>query len=295
MKRSALFALTILSIEISIAQQNELLTLIKEDKPKKELVTAAFKSSRVINNHSMELIGKGVMDVRILHRFGLLNSGIKNLFGLDQATMRFGFDYGIINNLTAGFGRSTYRKDWDGFIKWRLLQQAKGLKAFPFSIVWVSGMMVNTVPINNADPKRTFSERSSYYHEVIFGKKISEKFSLQLSPIFVHRNLVERAGEENDVYALGVGGRIKLSRRIAFVADYNYIIRGIDKNIYSHPLAIGFDIETGGHVFQLHFSNTEGMNERAFITETINEWSKGDFNFGFNLSRVFIISKRKKE
>jgi len=277
--------------------QDDLLSLVssKEDSNKKEHVTNAFKSSRVINDHSIEFIGKGIMDVRILHRFGLANSGINNLFGLDQANMRFGFDYGLGKNLTLGVGRSNVNKEWDGFIKFRPIWQAKGGKwASPVSVVLVSGITYTTMPWADPERKNFNSSRMAFYHQVIIGRKFNEVFSFQLAPTFVHRNLVALASESNDVYALGIGGRIKLSKRTAFVVDYQYVAKGLDKTIYKDPLSIGFDIETGGHVFQLHFSNSTGMNEKAFITNTTNSWGKGEIRFGFNLSRVFTVSKGKK-
>ena len=276
--------------------QDDLLSIVnsKEDSNKKEHITNAFKSSRVINGHSIEFIGKGIMDVRILHRFGLANSGINNLFGLDQANMRFGFDYGLGKNLTLGVGRSNVGKEWDGFIKFRPIWQAKGGKwASPVSVVLVSGMTYTTMPWADPERKNFISSRMAFYHQVIIGRKFNDIFSFQLAPTFVHRNLVALASESNDVYALGIGGRIKLSKRTAFVVDYQYVAEGLDKTIYKDPLSIGFDIETGGHVFQLHFSNSTGMNEKAFITNTTNSWGKGEIRFGFNLSRVFTVSKGK--
>lgn len=274
-------------------QAQELLSMIdnKEEK-KKEFVRNAFKSSRVINGHSMEFIGKGVLDVRILHRFGELNSGANNLFGLDEANMRLGFDYGLSNRLTVGVGRSTAGKELDGFLKLRPVWQSTGPGSFPFSIVLVTGLTVGTTPWTDTTHKYNFNHRMAFYNEVIIGRKFSEQFSLQVSPIFIHRNLVALATDENDVYAIGIGGRFKLSKRVAFVADYHYIAKGLDKKIYKDPLSVGFDIETGGHVFQLHFSNATGMNEKAFITNTTGDWGKGEVRFGFNLSRVFSISKK---
>lgn len=287
----ALFLVALLSGSAMYAQDEDLLKLVGEDKPKKEYVENAFKSSRVINGHSMEMIAKGNLDFRILHRFGLVNSGAKNFFGLDQASMRMGFDYGLGTNLTIGVGRSTLDKELDGFIKWRILRQATGEKAFPFSLVFVNGITVNTLPW--ADPTRDnhFSSRIGYYHELIIGRKFSETFSLQLAPVMVHRNLVPLASDDNNAFALGIGTRFKLSRRIAFVADYHQILSALDKDIYHSPLSLGIDIETGGHVFQLHFSNAQGMNEKAFITNTLDKW--GDVRFGFNLSRMFVIKKPK--
>jgi hypothetical protein len=278
------------------AQQDstDLLSLLNENEaPEKTFVTNAFKSSRIINGHSVEFIGKGVLDVRILHRFGLVNNGASDLFGLDQATMRFGFDYGVTDRLTAGIGRSTYLKEFDAFAKYRLLWQSTGPKSYPVSVVVVGGITCNTLPF--ADPTRQnyFSSRLGYYGQVLIGRKFSDVFSLQLAPTIVHKNLVQLASDKNDIFALGFGGRIKLTRRTAFVWDYHHVFGGLPDNSYQNPLSVGFDIETGGHVFQLHFSNSTGMNERSFITETTNKWSKGEFRFGFNLSRVFTVVKKK--
>lgn len=291
-----IFLILLISNSFVLIAQDDLLSLVesKGEKKKKEYVSNAFKSSRVVNGHSMEFIGKGVMDVRILHRFGLANSGFNNLFGLDQASMRFGFDYGVGKSLTVGIGRSNVGKEWDGFIKFRPIWQAKGGSwPSPVSVVLISGMTYTTVPWADPARKNFVTSRMAFYNEVIIGRKFNDKFSLQLSPTFVHRNLVALASEANTVYAMGVSGRIKISKRTAFVVDYHYVVKGLDKTIYKDPLSIGFDIETGGHVFQLHFSNSTGMNEKAFITSTTNSWGKGEVRFGFNLSRVFTASKPK--
>ena len=293
MKKNILL-LTIFSVCLSIgkiaAQQDSVMTSLQSNNTK-EFVSGAFKSSRVINGHSVEMIGKNVLDVRILHRFGLINTGFNNLYGLDQATMRMGFDYGLTKGLTIGIGRSTYKKEWDGLIKFRITQQSKGPGAFPFSIVWVSGMTTSTVEYPDTDAKHDLENRIGYYHEVIIGRKFNSWFSLQVSPVYVHQNYVDSVSH-NDTWALGIGSRIKLSRRIAFVVDYHPILSGREPGT-TDPLSIGIDIETGGHVFQLHFSNSQGMNERAFITETTDKWGKGEIRFGFNLSRVFSIGKQK--
>jgi opacity protein-like surface antigen len=288
--------MTFFAKSLSAQSDSSMLDLIKDNVPVKNYISGAFKSSRVINNHSVEFIGKGVLDLRILHRFGFINSGANNLFGLDQARMRLGFDYGISKNLTIGIGRSTYQKEVDGMIKYRIIQQQTGAKNIPISIVWVSGIVTNTTKSADGEPAKTFSDRTGYYNELIIGRKFNENLSLQVSPAWIHRNSVisASADDKNQVFAVGAGARYKISRRVAIVADYNYILTGIDKNTFVNPLAIGVDIETGGHVFQAHFSNTIGMNEKAFITQTTNKWSDGDINFGFNISRVFTIKKSKK-
>ncbi len=283
------FALIILNVARG---QDDIMNSLKDTATKKEFVTNAFKSSRVINGHSMEFIGAGVLDLRILHRFGPVNQGVNQFFGLDQASMRLGLDYGISKNFTIGIGRTTTQKELDGFVKYRPLQQATGPGGSPISIVLVAGMSIQTY--KNIDPAKevSFNLRSGYYYQVIAGRKFSNHFTLQLSPTLVHRNEVA-IGDENDVYAVGVGGRYKFSRRMALVVDYFYVANGVPHSAGTNPLSVGVDIETGGHVFQLHFSNTSGMNERAFITETTNKWGKGDIQFGFNLSRVFNVKKKK--
>lgn len=278
-----------LKVDTDISQELE--NLLEEDeKPRKEFVKNAFKSSRVINGHSMELIGKGVLDFRILHRFGTIKGGYRELFGLDQASMRMGFDYGLSKNLTVGIGRSTFNKELDAFFKWRFIHQHKKVKPIPFSLIWVSGITMTTTKIT--DPNfNLFTHRLGFYHQFILGRKFGESFTLQLSPTFVHRNLVEYKSDYNDMLALGIGGRIKLSNRSALIVDAFPLLYGMRKNYNILPLSIGFDIETGGHVFQLHISNAKGMNEKAFITETTQKWGNGDFQLGFNLSRVFTVVK----
>lgn len=271
----------------------DLLSLVDDGKTKKEYVKYAFKSPRVINGNSMEFLAPGVMDFRILHRFGQIDQGYKNFFGLDQASMRMSFDFGIKRNLMFGIGRSTFKKELDGQIKYAPLMQSTGQGAFPFTLALVGGMTMNTLPWANTSINNYFSSRLAYYYQAIIGRKFSESLSLQLSPTMVHNNLVPLSSQPNDVYALGLGGRYKVSKRIALTWDYFYLMNGIQKGVNYNPLSVGLDIETGGHVFQLHVSNASGMNERAFITETTNTWSKAELRFGFNLSRVFQIKKKQ--
>lgn len=276
------------------AQDEDLLKLVGGDeKPKKERIKYAFKSPRVINGHSIEFLNPGTMDFRILHRFGQLNKGYENFFGLDQASMRMGFDFGILHNLMAGIGRSTYKKELDGFIKYAPIRQSTGPWSSPVTVAFVAGMTLDGMPWSDPTRKNFYTSRLAYYFQAIIGRKFSESFSLQLSPTMVHKNIVPMETDPNNIYALGVGGRLKLSKRIALTWDYAHVLIGMPDSGYYHPLSVGFDIETGGHVFQLHFSNSTGMNERAFITETTNQWGKGEIRFGFNLSRVFQIRKKK--
>jgi len=182
----------------------------------------------------------------------------------------------------------------DGFLKYRIVQQATGQNALPFSLVVVGGTTLNTLKFADPARKNYFSSRLGYYGQILAGRKFSEAFSLQLMPTVVHQNLVTTSKDPNDLFAAGISGRIKLSKRISLNADYYYVINK-NENLenFHNPLSMGFDIETGGHVFQLHFTNAIGMNERVFLTETINDWGDGDIQFGFNISRAFQIKKKK--
>jgi len=273
--------------------QDELLSLLDDIKTKPEKVRNTWKSTRVINAQSSEQLSKGVLDFRVLHRFGFINSGPSEVFGLDQASIRLGLDYGLTEWLSVGFGRSSFKKELDGSIKVKPIWQTKGSGSFPFSVTLVAGMTMNTMKWENPERNNYFTSKLAYFYEGIIARKFSDGISVQLSPIMVHRNFVDLAVDEHDVWALGLGTRIKLSKRVSVNLDYFILKPGRTASLYSNPLSIGFDVETGGHVFQLHFTNATGMNERAFITETTGEWLKGDIHFGFNISRVFTIGGRK--
>lgn len=274
-------------------RSQDLLELLGDTIPQKEFITNAFKSTRVITGHSMEMTGKGVMDFRILHRFGRLNEGSYGAWGLDQATIRLGLDYGIGNRLMTGIGRSTNMKQVDGFLKYRLLWQGKGKGASPVSVIlFTSGVRDG---VHFADPERQNFESSrwNFAHQIIIGRKFNDVFSFQLVPSMVHRNLVGATEQSHDIYAVGGGMRLKLTKRIAITAEYYYNFPNQMDEGMTNPLSLGIDIETGGHVFQLHYTNSLGMNEPMYLTATDGSWGDGDVHFGFNLSRVFTISKPK--
>jgi hypothetical protein len=254
-------------------------------------VSGAFKSTRVIQAHSIEMLHKSNLDVRILHRFGTINSGVDELFGLDNASTRIGFDYGVSENFTIGVGRSTYRKEFDAFLKVRLVQQGSARGNSPVSFVLALGSTIWTEDVFT-EYKPTTADRTGYYLQALIGRKFSEQFSLQLSPIVVHQNYVASQYIDNTVFGLGGGTRFKVSKRIALTMDYHYVLGDLPETHYN-PLGIGMDIETGGHVFQLHFSNAVGMNERAYIVDTNNDFWKGEIRFGFNISRLFLLGKKK--
>ncbi|MEZ4983387.1 MAG: DUF5777 family beta-barrel protein [Saprospiraceae bacterium] len=291
------FLILIISIigfsNLMIAQEEESLLSLLGEEETTDYVTNAFKSTRVINGASMEMLGVGTLDFRILHRFAPVNRGAYEFFGLDNASMRMAFDYGVTPNLMVGIGRSTQKKEFDAFVKYRILWQSTGKRNMPVSLIWVSGATLNSLknPTGYPEIKTTAARRMGYYHQVIVGRKFSPGFSMQLSPTLVHTNITQSQIYPNDVFALGFGGRLKFTKRMAFVWDYFYAFNKFPGTLQSNPLSVGVDIETGGHVFQLHFSNATGMNERAFVLDDNGDWFKGDIRFGFNLSRVFQLHK----
>ncbi|WP_207491851.1 DUF5777 family beta-barrel protein [Aridibaculum aurantiacum] len=281
------------------SQEEDLFKMLDEDSKKQEAdrtdyTTATFKTSRLINGHTIETTGKRVLDFKISHRFGTVNSGIEDFFGLDNATMRMGLDYGITDHFTVGLGRSTFQKQVDGFLKYRLLRQSTGKRVMPVTVTAVASAMIRTQKDVDQTIKRNFSDRLYYAFQLLVARKFSEGTSIQLAPTIVHHNIVPFATNPNDIFALGIGGRQKISKRVSINGEY-YLVNPQHKlPNTTNSLSLGVDIETGGHVFQLHFTNSRGMTERTFITETQGEWGNGDIYFGFNISRVFVIGKKKK-
>jgi len=258
-------------------------------KPSDYYVSATFKSTRVIDGQSIENIGKGVLDFRISHRFGELNEGIQNLYGLDNATTKFGFDYGITNWLMIGVGRSSYEKEYDGFIKVKLVHQTIDDRV-PVSVSYYTSMSVQTMEVINI-PGYTyyFSNRLFYANQLLIARKFNNVFSFQLMPTYLHYNLVENANDPNEVFAMGIGGRLKVSKHVAITAEYYYNIPGHKLSGFNNPVSAGIDIETGGHVFQLFLTNSANLTDHTFIAETFGNVTKGAIHLGFNISRVFTV------
>jgi len=260
-----------------------------------EFITGAFRSNRVINSHAIESTRGGVLDMKISHRFGTLNSGFFQFYGLDNAMIRLGVDYGISDRLTVGLGRSSFRDIWDGFVKYKFLWQSTGKREMPITVAGLVAMdLIGTK--NNPDPENVFSSRFAYTYQLLIGRKFSEDFSLQLMPTLVHRNLVE-FDEENDVWAIGIAARQDISPTVSITAEYFYVPgdqlpSGDDSgNNFHNSLSLGVDILTGGHVFQLHLSNSTSMAHSGFLTQTTGEWLEGDIHFGFNITRIFFLNR----
>lgn len=250
---------------------------------------ATFKATQIINTPTVESPGKQVLQFIIMHRFGRLNEGAYALFGLDNATIRFGLDYGITDRLTAGVGRSSLDKTFDGSLKWKALRQTTG--GMPVSLS-LYGLIANSTLRQPDKPFLNARYRTSYTSQLLIARKMSSRLSLQFSPAWTHYNLVPMPQDNNDVVALNIGGRLKLTRSMSVNAEYNYLPGNpmVSSNIYN-SLGLGIDLETGGHIFQLVFTNSDGMIAPYYLGKTAGSWRKGDIYFGFNISRVFNFKK----
>jgi hypothetical protein len=260
---------------------------------------ATFKGTRIINGHSVETVGKKNLDFIISHRFGAVNSGASNFFGLDESQIRLALEYGLTDRLMIGIGRSSYQKTIDVFAKYRLLRQSSGFRNIPVSITLFASDANNTSTSTTELPFYTIVQRQTYTFQALIARKFNEKLSLQITPTIMHRNLAENLTDANNLYALGIGGRYKLTKRTSFNAEYWYTPKTFAGTVQRDPkftntLSLGFDIETGGHVFQLHLTNSRGMIEKQFIGQTTGKWSNGDIFYGFNISRTFSFDKSKK-
>jgi hypothetical protein len=257
-------------------------------------VGSTFKGTRLINGHSVQLREQGALEFIISHRFGTINSGIENLYGLDDANMRIGLDYSITDRFTIGAGRSSFQKVYDGFVKYKVLSQGTGPGSFPFTMVYYSSMAINTLKWSNPERPYRATDRYSFAHQLLLARKFGSGTSVQLMPSVVHRNLVPERQEENLIYALGAGGRQKLTGSLALTFEYYYQFNNESSSEYNNSVSFGFDIETGGHVFQLHFTNSNPTFERGFITETTGDFFEGDIHFGFNITRTFQLGRKLK-
>jgi hypothetical protein len=289
-KNITLFSFFLLFISQNIKSQ-DLMDLLGNDKPSKEFAKAAFKTTHLILGQSIENVAKGHLNFIIAHHFGRVNEGSYNFWGLDQSTIRIGLEYGITDKLEVGLGRSSYQKTIDGFVKYKILRQNN--MNMPISISYFGGMAINTLKWEDPTRDNFFSSRLSFVNQLLIARKFTDNLSLQLMPSFVHKNLVKRVIDQNNIFAIGGGGRYKLTKRLSVNAEYYQLLPGQTADDFDNSLSLGVDIETGGHVFQLFFTNSQPLYERGFITETQGKWNKGDVFFGFNIIRTFAVVKPK--
>ncbi|MBJ7429466.1 MAG: hypothetical protein JHD28_11005 [Bacteroidia bacterium] len=294
MKKIILLSSLVLLVNFAWAQDDLLDELVLENK-KATPVLATFKGTRIITGQSNENISKKHLNFLVLHRFGELkdDAWYYSLLGFDNATVRLAFDYGITDKLMVGIGRSGGLKIYDMSVKYKIMQQTIGGKRnFPVAISYYGNVGINTTTFPDLTRDNYFTSRLSFCNQLIFARKFNDKVSIQITPTMVHRNLVDKISTPNDIYAVGLAGSFKITRSTRLNIEYYPRLNGRDLTTksglaYTDYLGIGFDIETGGHVFQLMFSNSTYMYEQGFVTETTGKWSDFGVRLGFNLSRTF--------
>ena len=291
-----LFYLLIFLLTSPLFSQDDLLDLFDDDSEKSEYVESSFKGTRVVNAQSLEIPKPKILQFMIQHRFGSIENGFYDLFGMDYATIRFDFHYGLTDRISFGIGRSSLDKIYDVFLKSKLIRQSSGAKSFPFSVLLYSDIGIDTKrkSENNAAVKDNFSNRLLYVNQLIIGRKFSRKLSIQILPTLIHRNLVPTNNDDHDLSSMGIAGRYKLSNRLSINGDYFIPIGDRNKN-YKNSVAIGVDYETGGHVFQIMLANSQGPYEYTFIENAKGDLSSGILYLGFNISRSFTLKGEDEE
>jgi len=295
MKPRTFLCLAILLSFSRLSAQDSLLKTINDSlgaAPRTEYVTGTFKALYIVNLKTIEAPAAGMLNVEIQHRFGAVNSGAYNFFGLDNATLRLGLDYGLTDDLSIGVGRSSYLKTFDGYFKYKILKQTEGPQ-MPFTVD-ILGTITNYTQKDETKPYLDANYRTAYSAELLIARKFSRALSLQVTPTYLHYNLVPTVTDKNDIFALGLGGRMKITKRMSVNAEYDIVPRNqVVSTTVHNSFSLGWDIETGGHVFQLVFSNSQSLVPTQYLTQTTGTWGKGDIFFGFNISRNFNLKKKR--
>lgn len=289
MKTKKLFTYLLVLIGVGFANaQEDLLNQLDKETPKeKQVVIAAFKALQIANMQSTKLPSKGETYIVIAHRFGDLTKGFDNFFGLDNAYTKIGGIYGVSNWLSFGVSRQTYNKTYELTVKYKFVNQE--VNGFPVTIVGYNTMDINTKLSKDNYPNIKGNDRIAYTSQLLFSRKFTNSLSLEVTPIYVHKNLYDLISgtEKKDQLVLGAGGRYKLTKRLSLNLEYAARINAPENTLYHNPLSLGLDIETGGHVFQMVFSNSQPLNDVAVFTNATGKWNGGSIYFGFNMYRVF--------
>lgn len=289
--------LTVFAFVISynlMAQEDLMKELEQTQQNDTDYAFQTFKGTRLVNGHSIETKGKGTLEFIFAHRFGAIGGGLYEMFGLDEALVRLGLDYGVTDNLSLSIGRNSDDKTMDGYAKYKLLRQSKGARNFPLTVTALGGIAYKASPQKEFVPQGfTTIDRLAYVGQLLIARKFTTNLSLQVMPTFIHKNAVSQSQEDNNQMAIGFGGRMKVTKSIALTTEYYYRLNTMDTNPYKNTLGFGIDIETGGHVFQLVVTNTRGLTERSFITETADDFDNKGIHLGFNVTRTFQLTRKE--
>jgi len=264
--------------------QEDLLNELEAETEEKAYSQPAFKAMKIGNLQSTKVAEKGDLYMYVSHRFGTLKDGLTTFFGFDNANTKIQLVYGVTDGLQIGISRESLRKTYAGSAKYKFLSQDEKT---PINLVGYVTANINSELREDRFPELKFGDRMSYATQLLVSRRITNSLSLELAPTFVRQNLVLEPFQDHNQIALGAGGRVKMSKRMSINLDYVYNFNRHKNSIYNNPLTVGLDIETGGHVFQLLFSNAQSTNEPGFISNAEGDWGDGDVFFGFNIVRVF--------
>ena len=268
-----------------MAAQDDLLKEIDSVSSENEIITSAYKSLKIVNLESTKLAAKKDLYFVVSHRFGYVENGFEDFFGLDNANTRLQFVYGISDKFNVHVSRDGFRKTYEFAAKYLLVNQKKS--GSPFEIVGFNSFTINSELEEELLPKLQFEDRLTYVTQVLISRKFNDNLSLELAPTYFHENYVYFNEQDNSQFAVGLGGRYKFTKRWSFNMDYAAHLNRASNSPFKNPLSIGFDLETGGHVFQMHFTNSQAMHESGYLGNTAGSWGDGQISFGFNLIRVF--------
>jgi hypothetical protein len=269
--------------------QNQTNTSNDSSAIKKEYINSTFKTTRIVIGPSIESPAPGDLLFTVSHHFGKISEGAYEFFGLTTSTIRLGLDLGVTKKLSAGIGLSTFQKNTDACVKYKILSQSAGSHRIPVTVTYFGEADVTMLKWDHTDIKYNFSSRISYANMILIARKMNKNLSIQLSPSFIHYNFIISPVVQNDIFAIGAGGRYKISKHTSVNIEYYYLLSKSTAQYFNNSFSAGFDIETGGHVFQLFLTNSYPLFNRGFITETNGKWTKGDISFGFNINRIFTL------
>lgn len=282
--KNYLLAITITFLGFNnVFAQDDLLNELEAETQEESYEQPAFKAMKIGNLQSTKVAAKGDLYMYVSHRFGTLKDGLTTFFGFDNANTKIQLVYGVYDGIQIGLARESIRKTYSSHIKAKIIGQSK---EFPVNIVGYATANIRTDLRQEQYPLLEFGDRMTYATQLLVSRRFSNRFSFELAPTYVRQNLVLEPFQKHNQIALGAGGRLKVSKRMSVNVDYVYNFSRHEKSIYNNPLTFGLDIETGGHVFQLLFSNAQSTNEPGFISNAEGKWFEDVF-FGFNIVRVF--------
>lgn len=284
------FTLGLALLSLFAFAQDDLLKELEDSEPKTNVATiATFSGTRIVNGHSVETRSKNVLEFIITHRFGAINSGAYEAFGLDNSVVRIGLEYGITDRLMVGIGRTSSDKTFDYFAKFKVLRQSETMPVTVTAFGSASYLGLKNEQLNELNTP----DKMAYTTQLLIARKLSSRVSLQLSPSYLYRATVNQDTTVNNLISLGMGGRFKITKSFALILEYYLRLNDHSDSPYNDAIGVGLEFETGGHVFQLVFTNTQGMVERQFMAETTGDFFDGDIHFGFNITRAFQLGRKK--